>query len=106
MKITRTGANRNAGTSILASDDLAKRNKWNPPDWNKETHQVHFYLSGTDRGSSYRYGVTLSAVEILSFVELAIPKFTTDPASRAIAVGAAASLRELLVPKEPAKQSK
>ena len=106
MKVTRTGANRNAGTKILASDDLAKRNKWNVPDWNKDTHQAHFFLSGTDRGSNYRYGVTLSAAEILSLVELAIPEFTADPASRAVALGAAASLRELLVPKEPAKQSK
>ena len=103
MKITRTGANRNAGTSVLTHEDLAKRIKYNKPDWNKNTHQVQFSTSGTDRGSSYRYGVTLSAAEILHFVDLAIHELVVDSASRAIAVGAAASLRELLVPKEPAK---
>ena len=106
MNISRTGAHRNAGTSNLASDDLTKRNKYSVPTWAKDTHHLRFTMTGTDRGSSYRYYVTMSAAEVVSFIESAIPALTTDAASRAVAVGAAASLRELLVPKEPAAKPK
>ena len=108
MRITRTGAHRNAGTSILADEDIAKRKNdlWHALEWDAETHEMFFDTGGRDRGSSYRYRVRFTASEILSFIELAAVKLTLDSASRAVAAGAAASLRELFVPKEPAKQTK
>lgn len=111
MKVTRTAANQNRDTLPLVTDvhpsnDLTKRNKFDAPKWNKDTHQAHFDLRGTYKTTLYDYGITLSAAEILSLVDLAISEFTTDSASRAIALGAAASLRELIVPKEPARPKK
>lgn len=108
MRITRTGAYRNAGTSILADEDIAKRknDRRRAPEWNTETHEIVFDTQGRDRGSSYRYRVRLSAAELLSFIEIAAVTLTPDVASRAVAIGAAATLRELLVPNEVAKHSK
>lgn len=108
MNISRTGAHRNAGTSNLTSEDLTKRTNYSVPKWAKDTHHLHFTMTGTDRGSSYRYYISMSAAEVVSFIESAIPALTADAASRAVAVavGAAACLRELLVPKEPAAKQK
>lgn len=106
MKITRTGATRNRGTKTIGSGDLTKTNRWYGPNWDSDTHLAQFSFDGDDRGSSYRYSVTLSTSEVLSLVDLAINTFATDPASRAVAVGSLASLRELLVPKLYPAQSK
>ncbi len=111
MQVTRTAANQNRDTVPLVSDvpasnDLARRTKFDAPKWNKDTHKARFDLRGTVGTTLYDYGITLSAAEILSLVDLAIPEFTADSASRAVALGAAASLRELIVPKEPAKPKK
>jgi hypothetical protein len=106
MKITRTGATRNRGTKTIGSGDLTRTNRLNGPNWESDIHHVQFGFDGDDRGSSYRYSVTLSTSEVLSLVDLAINTFAVDPASRAVAVGSLASLRELLVPKVHPAQSK
>jgi hypothetical protein len=105
MKITRTGAIRNKGTTTIARGDLTKLNRWKGPKWDPGTHQAQFSLEGEDHGSSYWYSLTLSTAELLLLVDSAITAFAVDPASRVVSVGAAASLRELLVPKNSLKQS-
>jgi len=102
MKLNRTGAYRNRGTLILTSDDLTKRTKWTLPTWSHG--EVSFSTSGNDRGARYHYGITLTAAELINLLECALPKL--DYAARAVGAGATAALRELLVPKEAASNSK
>lgn len=100
MRITRRGARRDRGTDILLEEDVTKRktDKWSAPEWNGETREVTFQGRGRDRNSNYKYNITFTAAEIISFLELSVPALTGDVASRAVCLGAIASLQQLLTP--------
>ena len=100
MKITKNAANRSGPLETLSEK---------PPvllAWNKDTSQICLTQLGVPGKSTYEYKVTLSAAEILWIVERGIDGCVADSASRAMAFGAAAILRELLVPKKAAQPKK
>ena len=98
MKLTRRGARRNYGTDVLLDEDMTKRktDRWNAPKWDAETRSLTFQCRGGDRGSNYKYSVTIAATELVSFLDLAVPALAADAASRAVCFGAIAALQELL----------
>ena len=106
MKLTRRGARRNFGTDVLSEEDITKRtaDKYNAPKWDAATHELSFQSRGRDRGSNYKYNVTITASELMTFLWLAVPVLATDAASKAVCLGAIASLEELLTSKEPQKK--
>ena len=108
MKLTKTGSGHNAGTHPLASEDLSKRAKAprRRPTWTRNPAEVSFEATGRDGKSTYDYEFTFTASDVICLLDLAVPALATDAASRAVCIGALASLRELLVRKEVSKQSK
>ena len=100
MKITRTGARRNAGTSILATEDLTlkKDKKWYGPNWQPQNSELYFRSRNRDRNSTYDYELTFTPAEVILFAEVIVQGAIKDSTARAVGAGAVATLRELFSP--------
>ena len=106
MKIIRTGAYKNRGTSTLTSDDLTRptKCKWGSPYWSHEKREIVFGSRGLNGRSTHDYEVDLAPPEILHLVELMVQGDVKDSTSRAVALGAVTVLRELLIREEATEE--
>jgi hypothetical protein len=104
MRLSREGAHRRVGTTLLFSEDIQKliANRWKRPIWNGATGEFHIEAYGSDRGSRYNYRLTLSAADLIALFQLASAALP-EIGSRAIGIGSLSSLHELLVPKNDEK---
>ena len=103
MKLTRRGYYKNYGTDVLIEEDTIKRklDKWNNLKWDVKTREISFQCRGSDRGSNYPYHLSFTVAELMAFLQSAIPTLAPETPSRAVCLGAIATLQELLSPLQP-----
>lgn len=98
MKLTRQGRFHNAGTDVLFDASIeAEKESWYQPRWDAACGTVSFSLDGVDRGNNYVYRASLGLPEVLQLLDVSLTALVRSKAERAVAHGAIASLRELLL---------
>ena len=98
MKLTRRRQYRNAGTKTLAETDLStKKSLWSKPKYSEEHLMLTFEATGRDNNSNYRYTLSLTAQELMYFLDISVNTIIKDSASKAVGRGAVASLNALLL---------
>lgn len=91
MTIYKSGTKHNAGIKKLASKDVSQRTVI----WNNNTGEGVVVLHGSDGRSNYNYRIAISTDEVLNFLNSAARSCTAGPASKAVALGSIATLREI-----------
>lgn len=99
MNLTRSGAQRNAGTALLFTDDVTNRKIGSPNGPRYRDTSATFVTSfvGEDRNSTYNYVLTISASEIVKLLRSAVISMP-DKVSRSILESHIAGIKVLLEP--------
>jgi hypothetical protein len=98
MRITRTDVFTPAGHSELVQVDLIRRkaSASSGPKWLGDDKGLMVAVRGHSDHDTHDYEVTLSKAEVLKLCDVVLHGELGDPISRAVALGALTTLRELL----------